>query len=74
MFQKVLQWFQREDGQDLSEYCLLAALVALVALAIFIHVSGGIENMWNVANTSLGNATTSSSTTGSGNGSQPAHK
>jgi Flp pilus assembly pilin Flp len=73
MFQKVLEYFQREDGQDLSEYCLIVALVALVALGIFIHVSGGIENMWNVANTSLGNAATSS-TTGGGHGSQPSQK
>jgi Flp pilus assembly pilin Flp len=72
MFHRVLESFKREDGQDLSEYCLLMALIALVALGIVIHVSGGVQNLWTVANTSLGNASTSSTTTtGGGQGSQP---
>jgi Flp pilus assembly pilin Flp len=71
MFPKVWQWLRREDGQSLSEYCLLTALVALVACAIFVYASGGIQNLWTVANTSLGNAGTSSTT--GGEGSQP-HK
>jgi Flp pilus assembly pilin Flp len=73
MFQKLLQWFRRDNGQDLSEYCLLMALVALVALGIFLHVSGGMQNLWTVANGSLDNATTTSTGTG-GQGSQPSHK
>jgi Flp pilus assembly pilin Flp len=41
----------REDttAQDLAEYCLVTALVALVALGIFIHVSGGVRNIWGAA-------------------------
>jgi Flp pilus assembly pilin Flp len=72
MFRRIVEYFKEEDGQDLSEYCLLMALVALVALGIFLHVSGGMQNLWGVANTSLGNASTSSNTGGGGgNGSQP---
>jgi Flp pilus assembly pilin Flp len=71
MLRRVVGFFKRENGQDLSEYCLLMALVALVALGIFLHVSGGIHNLWDVANTSLGNATTTSTTGGNTNGSQP---
>jgi Flp pilus assembly pilin Flp len=71
MFRKMVEFFKRDNAQDLAEYCLLVALVALVALGIFIHVSGGVQNLWTVANTSLGNAATSSTTTGGGHGSQP---
>ena len=59
MFWRFLKALQSEDrGQDLAEYCLLTALVALVALAIIVHVSGGMQAVWNGANTSLtaGNA------------------
>ena len=61
MFRAILGVFRRSDhGQDLAEYCLLTALVALIALGIFYHVSGGIQGMWSTADTTLvgGNATT----------------
>jgi Flp pilus assembly pilin Flp len=46
--------FLREDhGQDLADYCLLIALVSLIGLGIFIHISGGIQNIWNVGNSTL---------------------
>jgi Flp pilus assembly pilin Flp len=53
-------WWQNERGQDVAEYCLVTALIALVALGIFWHVSGGLQGMWNSMNTSLaaGNNTT----------------
>ena len=59
MFGRFLKALQSEDrGQDLAEYCLLTALVALVALGIIINVSGGMSAVWNGANASLtaGNA------------------
>ena len=42
-----------ERGQDLAEYCLLTALLALIAVGILIHVSGGMQSLWVGANTSL---------------------
>jgi Flp pilus assembly pilin Flp len=46
--------FLREDhGQDLADYCLLIALVSLIGLGIFVHISGGIQNIWNVGNSTL---------------------
>jgi Flp pilus assembly pilin Flp len=72
MLRRVLRTFLREEsGQDLADYCLLTALVALVAVAILIKVSGGVQNLWTVANTSLanGNHTATSSTSGSTAGS-----
>jgi Flp pilus assembly pilin Flp len=61
-----LKALQCEDrGQDLAAYCLLTALVALVALGILIHVSGGMKAVWYGANTSLtaGNAAVNASAT-----------
>ncbi len=56
----VLGPFRRDTrGQDLSEYCLLVALVALVALAVFVHASGGIESIWSNTNTTLANGSPS---------------
>jgi len=42
-----------DRGQDLAEYCLLTALVALIGVAILVHVSGGMQAIWGGANTSL---------------------
>jgi Flp pilus assembly pilin Flp len=55
-----------ERGQDLAEYCLLTALVALVGVAILIHVSGGMQALWGGANTSLTAGNSAISTAGSG--------
>jgi Flp pilus assembly pilin Flp len=54
MLWRFLKALHSEDrGQDLAEYCLLTALVALVGMAIFVHLSGGMQALWNDANTSL---------------------
>jgi Flp pilus assembly pilin Flp len=45
-----------EDGQDLIEYTLLLAFVALASAAIFIGAGGSISGIWGSANTQLGNA------------------
>ena len=69
MFWRFVKALQSEDrGQDLSEWCLLTALVALVALGIIIHLSGGMQAVWGGANTSLtaGNAAISGSPTATG--------
>ena len=59
LFRSILRAFHREEqGQDLAEYCLLAALVALVALGIVVHVSGGMRGLWAGANTVLENGQT----------------
>jgi Flp pilus assembly pilin Flp len=62
MLRGFLKALHSEDrGQDVAEYCLLTALVALVAAGILIHLSGGMQALWGDANTSLtaGNAVTS---------------
>jgi len=42
-----------EQGQDLAESCLITALVVLFACAIFLKVSGGMNDLWSTANTTL---------------------
>jgi Flp pilus assembly pilin Flp len=45
-----------EEGQDLIEYTLLLAFVALASAAIFIGAGSSISGIWNTANTLLANA------------------
>ena len=63
MLRSTLRIFGGNDqGQDLAEYCLLTALIALIALGIFYHVSGGIQGLWSSTGTALvaANASTGS--------------
>ena len=46
----------KEDGQDLIEYTLLLAFVALVAAGMFIQVGAGTSSIWTIANAHLRNA------------------
>ena len=51
---RFLKALHSEDrGQDLAEYCLLTALIALIGLGILVHLSGGMQALWGGANMSL---------------------
>ena len=50
-----------EQGQDLIEYTLLIAFVALASAALFIGAGGSIKTIWTTANTQLANAANSGS-------------
>jgi len=45
-----------ESGQDLIEYTLLMAFIALASAAIFISAGGSVSSIWGSANTQLSNA------------------
>jgi Flp pilus assembly pilin Flp len=45
-----------EQGQDLIEYTLLLAFVALASAAIFIGAGNSISGIWGATNTRLSNA------------------
>jgi Flp pilus assembly pilin Flp len=45
-----------EQGQDLIEYTLLLAFVALASAAVFIGAGSSISGIWTAANTRLQNA------------------
>ena len=53
MFYGIRKFWRKNIGQDLAEYCLLTALLALVALGLIVHASGGLQNLWTTANSTL---------------------
>ena len=50
-----------EQGQDLIEYTLLMAFVALASAALFLGAGGSIKGIWQVTNTQLAQANASAS-------------
>lgn len=58
----ILKTFWREEqGQDLIEYTLLMAFVALASAALFIGAGGSIKGIWSVTNSQLAAANASAS-------------
>lgn len=50
------RFWQDEQGQDLIEYTLLMAFVALASAALFISSGGSISAIWSDTNSSLSSA------------------
>jgi Flp pilus assembly pilin Flp len=50
-----------DNGQDLIEYTLLMAFVALASAALFIGAGGSIKGIWSSSNSQLDAANTSAS-------------
>ena len=50
-----------EQGQDLIEYTLLLAFVALASAALFIGAGTAVSGIWTAANSRLAAASTSAS-------------
>jgi Flp pilus assembly pilin Flp len=58
----MLREFIRDDrGQDLIEYTLLLAFVALASAAIFIGAGTSVSSIWNIANSRLIDANSAAS-------------
>ena len=54
MFPKWKGFFRRNDrGQDLAEYCLITAVIALIGLGLFVNISGGLQGLWGAANSTI---------------------
>ncbi|HTS28503.1 MAG TPA: hypothetical protein VMH81_21665 [Bryobacteraceae bacterium] len=51
--------WQQEQGQDLIEYTLLLAFVALASAALFIGAGGSIQGIWSVTNSDIAAANSS---------------
>jgi Flp pilus assembly pilin Flp len=49
-------FWQEEDGQDMVEYALLLAFVALAGVALLSGVKGSISTIWTSVNTNLSTA------------------
>lgn len=56
---RMQQLNKEEEGQDLIEYTLLLAFVALASAALFIGAGASVNSIWNNANTLLNSAATS---------------
>ena len=57
MIDTILKAFwQEEDGQDLVEYSLLLAFIALAAIALLSSAGGSVKNIWTAVNTQLTSA------------------
>jgi Flp pilus assembly pilin Flp len=50
-----------EQGQDLIEYTLLMAFVALASAALFLGAGGSIKGIWTITNNQLSQANTQAS-------------
>jgi len=50
--------WQEEQGQDLIEYTLLMAFVALASAALFLGAGGNIKAIWSTTNSQLTQANT----------------
>ena len=42
-----------QKGQGLAEYSLIVAFASLLALAIFVSVSGNVQNLWSTASETI---------------------
>jgi Flp pilus assembly pilin Flp len=54
-------FWKDDQGQDLIEYTLLLAFVALASAALFITAGGSIQGIWSTTNSQLTAANASAS-------------
>jgi Flp pilus assembly pilin Flp len=54
-------FWKDESGQDLIEYTLLLAFVALASAALFIGAGGSVQGIWLATNNQLSAANASAS-------------
>jgi Flp pilus assembly pilin Flp len=53
-------FWQEDQGQDLIEYTLLLAFVALASAALFMGAGGSISGIWTTSNSQLAAANSGS--------------
>jgi Flp pilus assembly pilin Flp len=56
MFTFFKNFWNDQQGQDLIEYTLLMAFVALASAALFLGAGGNIQAIWTTSNTQLSQA------------------
>jgi Flp pilus assembly pilin Flp len=61
MIQLLKDFLVEDDGQDLIEYSLLMAFVALASAALFIKAGKVITGTWSTSNSQLVQANTAAS-------------
>jgi len=58
---RILHFLHDDQGQDLIEYTLLMAFVALASAALFLGAGGSIAGIWTTSNSQLTAANASAS-------------
>jgi Flp pilus assembly pilin Flp len=58
MLSFVKTFWNDQQGQDLIEYTLLMAFVALASAALFLGAGGSIQGIWTTSNSQLSIANT----------------
>jgi Flp pilus assembly pilin Flp len=61
MCQLLRSFWNDEQGQDLIEYTLLMAFVALASAALFLGAGGSISGIWTTTNNQLAAANSQAS-------------
>jgi Flp pilus assembly pilin Flp len=61
----IADFIKEEQAQDLIEYTLLLAFVALASAAVFINAGNQISGIWNSAASKLANANSYANNSGS---------
>jgi len=62
MVNQIKTFLSEDAGQDLIEYTLLLAFVALASAALFIGAGHSIKSIWTTTNSQLAAAAASAST------------
>jgi Flp pilus assembly pilin Flp len=57
----LLRFLKDEQGQDLIEYTLLMAFIALASASIFVSAGGSISGIWGAASNQLATANATAS-------------
>jgi Flp pilus assembly pilin Flp len=55
-------FWQEEDGQDMVEYSLLLAFIALAAVALLTGIQGNVKSVWTAISNAMTDAATSATT------------
>ena len=57
----ITRFVKDEQGQDLIEYTLLMAFIALASAAIFVGAGSSVNGIWKASSNNLANAATAAS-------------
>jgi len=54
LYLRIMNWLQREEGQDLIEYALLLGLIAIICVVAITLAGEAISGVWDTIVTALG--------------------
>ena len=61
MWTVILKFVRDDEGQDLIEYTLLMAFIALASAALFVTAGGSLTSIWTSGSSTLSTAAVSAS-------------